>query len=289
MGRLQITTIVVTVTLSIACSEAANKPKFELPANGMAVEIDGGYLIVAKVSVGDLRDLRFLVDTGASDTAIDRGVAEHLRITGHPAKVFNFDKTLALERAQVPEMAFGPEQALNVPVTIENLSNLQPGRARLDGILGLDELRRMDFIVDYAKKRIIFGAVEKDPMRSVPMRVNANSIRVQVELDGRPLWMIADTGAPGPVFYEDALKHMQASYHSEDRIRGLSLGGPIETPRAFVPRLRLGGQDLSREAVLLTAPGPRVPGDFAGYLGLASLEAREIAFDFATNKLSWKR
>jgi hypothetical protein len=58
---------------------------------------------------------------------------------------------------------------------------------------------------------------------------------------------------------------------------------------AFVPRLRLGTQDLDREVYLVHQSAPEFLRGIAGYLGIASLEAKEITFDFERNELSWKK
>jgi hypothetical protein len=58
---------------------------------------------------------------------------------------------------------------------------------------------------------------------------------------------------------------------------------------AIMPRLRLGGQDLDREVVLISAPGAKRLSGVSGYLGLASLNAKQVAFDFETNQLLWRK
>ena len=52
-----------------------------------------------------------------------------------------------------------------------------------------------------------------------------------------------------------------------------------------MPRVRLGGQDLDREVVLINAPGANRLSGVAGYLGLTSLDAKQVAFSFETNQL----
>jgi hypothetical protein len=121
------------------------------------------------------------------------------------------------------------------------------------------------------------------------MREDAKSIRVEVDLDGRPVWMVADTGTRGILLYEETLKELLANYRVEGRTGAVSLGGPFENRLAIVPRLRLGGQDLDREVVLISAPGAKRLSGVSGYLGLASLDARQVALSFETNQLLWRK
>jgi len=272
-----------------AGSAPAAKTKAESPGNEMAVEIHAGGLPIAQGIVNGVGNLRFLMDTGATSTAIDRKLAEKLGLQGQAAQVISFDKKLALESAQIQEISFGPERFSNVRVMIEDLGYLRSLGSRVDGIIGLDLLRRQSFLVDYARKRVVFGPSSTRGMHSVPMYANGRSITVPVELGGRLVRMVADTGAPGTVFYEDTLKDLLANYHLEGRTDALSIGGPVENTTAIVPRLRLGGQDLNREVVLVSAPGASKLSGVSGYLGLASLDAKQVAFSFETNQLLWKK
>jgi hypothetical protein len=196
---------------------------------------------------------------------------------------------LALESADVQEMTFGPEHVRDVRVMIEDLGYFRSAGVRVDGVIGLDQLRRQSFLVDYGRERVVFGAASTSGMRSVPMRADARSIRVEIELGARPVWMVADTGTRGIMLYEDTLKELLADYRVEGRTGGVSLGGPFENRIAIVPRLRLGGQDLDREVVLISAPGAKRLSGVSGYLGLASLDAKQVAFSFQTNQLLWRK
>jgi len=112
---------------------------------------------------------------------------------------------------------------------------------------------------------------------------------VEVDLGERAVWMVADTGTRGIMLYEDTLKELLANYRVEGRTGGVSLGGPFENHIALGPRLRLGGQDLDREVVLISAAGAKRLSGVSGYLGLASLNAKQVAFSFETNQLLWRK
>ncbi len=289
MDRTSVVALAGTLLLSIVCGGAVGSPRTPLASNEMAVEIYGGYLVMVRGSVNNVDELRFLLDTGASNTAIDRRVAARLGLHGQAAKVINFDKTVALEWADVQEMTFGPEHVRNVRVMIEDLGYLRSAGVRVDGVIGLDQLRGQSFLVDYARERVVFGPTATGGMHGVPMRADARSIRVEVDLGERPVWMVADTGTRGIMLYEDTLKELLANYRVEGRTGGVSLGGPFENRIAIVPRLRLGGQDLDREVVLISAPGAKRLSGVSGYLGLASLDAKQVAFSFETNQLLWRK
>jgi hypothetical protein len=289
MDRTNIVALLGTLLLSVACCAAVAGTRTQLADNEMAIEVYGGYLAVARGSINDAGNLRFLVDTGATNSAIDRRMAERLGLRGQSARVISFDKTVPLEWTELREMTFGPQRNSDVRVLIEDLGYLRSAGLHIDGVIGLDQLRRQSFLVDYARKRIVFGATATDGMHAVPMRSDAKSISVEVELGARPVWMVADSGARGVVLYEDTVKDLLANYHVEAQADGVSLGGPLENRIAIVPRLSVGGQNLDREVVLINAPGANRLSGVAGYLGLTSLDAKQVAFSFETNQLLWRK
>jgi Aspartyl protease len=291
MGWKKALALAMAVGLLVTSSDAkgSGSKRTEEAGNELAVEIDDGYLIVAEVSLGELHGLRFLLDTGTSTTAIDRRVAKRLGIAGQQTKVVNFAKTVSVELGEVPEITYGPERAFNVPVLIENLRYLYAGRGPVDGILGLDLLGRKNFLLDYARKSVFFGAIPTSGMRSARLRVDGKLLLLGAELNGRPVWMIADTGILGTVLYERS--HMAAlqNYRIERPKMGLSLGGMFESRNTIVSQFKLGGQNLERRVQLVSAPDVNLLRDVAGYLGPASLNAKQIVFDFEANQLRWKK
>jgi hypothetical protein len=281
--------LLATALLFFAGARAGAKTSGELASNELPMEAYDGYLLVVEASIGDLRGLKFLLDTGATTSAIDLKLAETLRLPRRPGKVINVDKTVRIEWSELPQLDYGLEHASNVKVILQDLRYLGASGVHVDGVIGWDLLRRQSFRLDFARKRVVFGATDQTEGRSVPMRADGLYVAVQVELDGRPLWMIADTGMRGTTFYEGWLEEMREGYKVQPRTMGWSAGGAVESRIAFVPRLRLGTQDLEREVHLVHSSGAESLRGIAGYLGISSLAAKEVTFDFERNELRWKK
>jgi hypothetical protein len=275
--------------LSVAWLEANGRDRATIASNEMPIELYDGYMAVARGSANGITNLRFLLDIGASDSAIDRSVAERLGLESKPISVTSFDKTVASTWTALSEITFGPKRALNVPVIVEDLSFFDRMGVHIDGVIGLDQLRCQSFVVNYARKSVIFGPVATAGMRAAPMFVSGKAIRVETELDGRRVWLSADTGAPITVFYEDALKELTVSYRLERRMDWVSVSGHVDSRIAIVPHFRVGGQDLSGEVILVSVPESKKLSGVSGYLGVASLESKEIGFDFEKNQFLWKK
>ncbi len=279
---------IVFLSGGVACA-AKPKPKPSEASNELPMDLYGGYLVVVQGSIGDLHGLKFLLDTGATTTTIDRKLADKLQLPRRPGQVISFDKSVRVEWSELPELDYGPEHFSHVLVVVQDMSYFLTTGVHLDGLIGWDLLRRGSFRLDFARKCVAFGPTEKSEGRAAPMRPDALFLTVQVEMNGRPMSMIADTGMLGTAFYEGSLHEMRESYKPQAYAIGRSIGGAVKSRSVLVSRLRLGTQDLDREVYLLERPDSDSLRGIAGYLGISALEAKEIAFDFERNELRWNK
>jgi hypothetical protein len=280
----------VVLALAMVTGIARGSAKPDSATDEMRVRIYDGYLIVADGSVNGLPGLRFLLDTGTSVTAIDRRVAKRLGLVGQPTTVLNVDKMVPVEWGSLSEISFGQERATDVPILIEDLRYLHAGKVQVDGIIGLDLLGRRSFLVDYAASRVLFGVTEASGMRSAPLRTDGMTLTVQVELNGRQAWMVADTGVRRTILYERGLETAsETTYRVLGSVTTHSMGGSVENRMASISELRVGGQYLNTEALFVKPPTTGKLADVAGYLGPAELHAKQVLFDFESNQLRWKK
>lgn len=288
MDSRRIVVALATALLLIACSRVA-KTQDPLADNWMAVEIYGGYMVVCQGSANGITNLRFLLDTGATDTEIDSSVADTLKLPTKATKITSFNKTVASRWAELREITFGPERVSNARVLIEDLSYFTRIGLHIDGVVGLDLLRRQSFTVNYAEKYVAFRRPATSGMRGAPILTDGELIKVQVQLDGHPAWMVVDTGAPAAVLYAETLKDLAVNYRLEAQMDWLSVSGHFQSHIARLPSFRVGGDDLGKRVILLSVPEAKRVNGVSGYLGVASLEAKEVAFDFLRNQLLWKK
>src|SRR6267143_919635 len=92
---------------------------------------------VTRVRIGSSGPLRFLVDTGATVTVVDRSVAQRigLRPTRTLAAISSTG-TLNVQEAMVDELRAGDVSVAHAPVLITDLPRF-PNHGHLDGILGM--------------------------------------------------------------------------------------------------------------------------------------------------------
>ncbi len=272
--------------LAMMAGQADAKRKDKLDSNELSMNVVGGYLMVVKASIGHRHDLNFLLDTGATTSAIDPNLAERLNLPTHSSGMISFDKTVQIQWCVLPELVYGPERAVNTKVVVQDLRYLRAGGAVVDGVIGWDLLRQRSFQLDFANKRVVFGAISAPERHSVPYRDSWLCLTVPIDLDGHELWMIADTGMRGAMFYEPQLQ--ATSYQRQASASGHSAGGNFDTQIALVPRLRIGTQDLDRRVYVVRPPNSPLVNGIAGYLGISALNAKQVFFDFDRRVLSWQ-
>jgi len=246
----------------------------------------GGYLLVVEGSIGDRHGLKFLLDTGVTTSVIDRKLADRLGLATDSSQMVNFDKTVRVQWCILPEPVYGPERAINTKVVVADLRYLRMSGAPVDGVIGWDLLRRRSFRLDFANKRVVFGALSATEKRLVRFRESSRCLTVPIVLDGRELWMIADTGMRGAMFYEPQLE--PTTYQRQASISGRTVSGNLESQIVLVPRLRLGTQDLDRRVYVVRPPNSALLDGIAGYLGIACLNAKQVTFDLDHGVLSWQ-
>lgn len=257
------------------------------PGTALPMQLVRGYLIVVEGSIGELHGLRFLLDTGVTRSVIDRRMADKMALPRRTASLINFDKAVEVESCEVPEISLGAEHVANLKMTVADLGYLGASGLRIDAVVGWDLLGRKSFRLDFGRKLVVFEPKEHRGNRFAPIRPNDWFLMVETYVDGTPVWMVADTGAQGVTFYQERLGSVGARYTVRGNAIGQSLGGTINARVADVSRLRLGAQDLDRTVHLIHAPLSGAPDGIAGYLGFATLNAKEIDFNLEKKEIRW--
>ncbi len=255
------------------------------PFVDVAFELYRGHLIVVPAGAGARDDLRLLVDTGTSRTVVDLPVAASLGLTGLNTSVRTFGRTMAGADVVLPQLRIGDTRADDLRVVATDLSATVAslGLDRLDGIVGMDVLGRTSFAIDYARRRLSFGARTRTRHR-IPPGPDPVFPVVNVDIAGIPAELIVDTGASHVVLF---LPAGDRTFERVGTIAASMLGGSAAIQGLLLPELRLGAfrmRDLP--AVIAEAPVPTRP--VKGLLAPTVLGSTFLQFDFSRQELGWR-
>ena len=250
----------------------------------MPFDLVSEFEVVVQGQIGELDGLRFIVDTGSSFSVIDRRVAEKLGLVRHSRKVLNFDRNLAVDWVNVPELRIGPLRVASMGMILTRLADISEFAKNVDGIIGMDVLSRAQKLsIDYERKRISIEFEEGRGSETSTM----NAFVVPVVIQGTSVHLVVDTGLQYVVLYQDRLRDALPHLRIEGEPRSAALGR-LPVTQVNLPGVRIFGREAVTPALLVAGSGKTSIGGLDGYLGPASLHARRLELDFAAKVLRWE-
>ena len=254
------------------------------PSNAIPFESGSNFLILAGGQIGPLTQLKFILDTGTTNTMVDTKIADSLSLPRHKGTALGFDKDIEVDWTTLPELRLGPLAVRNSPAMVGDLKRVSEFADGVDAIVGLDLLRTAESIrIDYRSHFITM----KVPADHSANSLNGGALAVLVQLQDRPARLIVDTGLQGLLLYQDRVRR---------HLPHLKLSGPLSRAHAGrltgyaanLPGIQLGADELQSSVLLLPKAPASLPADIDGYLGTNTLHAGMIELNFASHTLRWQ-
>jgi hypothetical protein len=246
------------------------------------------YLIVVRGSVGPLKGLNFLLDTGATPSVLDPRVAGKLHLEISPTGIAVLNGSVQGGEATVPSLQFGPIRKENLPVLVEDLSFLQNAvPVRIDGIVGLDVLGQSAFVIDYPSREIRFGS--SPSMRdSIPLQMKGGLAIVDAMVNHAPVHLLLDTGASSLIIFEEAQNPALAGNAGEAQPTSRTIGD-FERKQLRSISLSLGKAEFGHEPAFMVHNRRDAGHDFDGLISPAALGITSLAVDLARGEVAFTR
>jgi hypothetical protein len=170
------------------------------------IEVPFEYLsneVVLKAKVNDKEELPFIVDTGATQSVLDRAVAKSLgNLQESDLKMTTGSGSVNLAYMTLPSLALGSLNLKDLHFAVADLSAFsQILGQRPSGLIGANILRRFLVCFDYPHRKVILShpdSVAVTPnMIIIPTRpaFGMSGLVVEGELDGKKFSFLVDTGA----------------------------------------------------------------------------------------------
>jgi predicted aspartyl protease len=279
----------VAWTAVLACSLT---PRAVLAAdneNEVDFKLYRGYAIVVVGSVGNLKNLNFLVDTGAVPSVVDQRLAQKLRLTGPTEKLSVFTQKVDTQRIVAPDVRVGSLQAEALPVVVRDLSFAGEALGiRIDAMIGFDFLSQSPFTIDYESKKVIFGAIDPT-LTAIPYEAHPGYALVELKIQKRSLRLVVDTGASDVVLFASATRDCQEAIKNVGQRTWSNMGGEIRVQQVQLKDAYLGRTAWGTQEVFILPEGGNLPAGIGGLLGVSSLRARRVGFDPEHRTIGWDR
>ena len=247
-----------------------------------------GYLVVVEASIGNIRKLSFLVDTGAYPSVIDQKIAHRLGLAEQPARVNLSKNSVETRLVVLPSLILGPIRADSLRVLSEDLSFFQKTVGhKVDGIVGLDVLRKCSFTINYRTKEMLFGPVESLTF-SAPFDTDTPLVTIRMGFQNQQLRLVVDTGDPELVLFQSrmpAATGLQALGTEEVT----DVSGTFQRRKVRIPEVYLGQEPIGAQVGFVVDDRKDDGDNFDGILGVKGPQFWKIALDFEHRRFSWER
>ena len=250
----------------------------------MPFELVSGFLVVVNGEIGNLHGLKFILDTGASHSLIDRKVADTLRLRRRSGKVISFGRRISVEWADIPELRVGPLRGEAVRIMVVKLAEYSELAEHADGIIGLDLLSKgRRFSIDYDRRTVSFQLDED----GTPEHSPSVCFVVPLVVQGVPVHVVVDTGLQGILLYENRLRKRLPKMRIEGESTNAAMGR-LRATQVRLPGVQIVGAQVATTVFLIDGPDEDALPGVDGYLGPAALQAKRIEFDFDAGVLRWQ-
>jgi len=258
-----------------------------------------GRMIVVKCSIGGLRDLTAIVDTGASETVLDMDVVQRLSLATEPDSATFITQRAKVWAVDIPGMQLGSIRVDRLQGIATDLSTLTAELGiRPQVLIGMDVLRQSSFLIDYRRHQLIFGPparlAHSAPLLSFDS--GGSGLRflvIESTILGRRLRLQVDSGFEGVLLYRDQLPTaygdlLSATVTAGGQSNVANLGQTLLARNVNAPDVQIGDWHATHPQLTVVEGGSPEAAEFDGLIGPAFLSRQRVAFDFENGMISWE-
>jgi predicted aspartyl protease len=261
-------------------NKPANRADHSIQRINVPVRIYGGFLVVAEGQIGSkFPRQNFILDTGTSPSILNARIAHELGLPLAPARLAAIGQESQIHSTILPRLELGALHLNSAQFLVADLSEVErTWKVPIAGILGLDVLGRVSFRLDFQNQLLEFGDVAPD---GIPVDLSgAGHLPIaEVNINGRPLRLLVDTGSDCLVFFGKKLAAGVASGADSALLTASSVSGAVPVQELSSLEFEWKGERFHQKAVVV--PDRQEPW-FDGLMSVRSLGFRSLAMDAAS-------
>ncbi len=207
--------------------------------------------IIIDVAINGKAGYSFVVDTGATQSLIDKAIAPQLGQTKESdLSITTGAGSVPMSYMKLKSLLVGSLAFEDLPVVVADLGALKKVSLTktLAGMLGANILRQFLVTIDFPNKKITFANPDNGlPRQSVSVipakpTLGGSAMMIEGQLDGKKLDCLIDTGAAYSLIpYELAKQIGDKSVPADNTVNGLD-GKPVQVAPGRFTTLKLGNE-----------------------------------------------
>jgi len=247
-----------------------------------------GYVVIVEGSIGNLHNLNFQVDTGVYPSVLDQKLAQKLGLQKKAGRVNLSKRSVETQLVVLPSLLLGPVHAESLPVLAQDLSFFQKVLGhKVDGIVGLDVLRKASFTINYRTKEMLFGPMDSLTF-SAPFDTNIPIVTIRMRFQNLQLRLVVDTGGPDLMLFQTRVPETAGlQVLGSEEVADVS--GTFQRRKVRFPEVYLGKEAIGALVAFVVDDRKDEGDDFDGVLGVRGPQFWKIAFDFEHRRFGWER
>jgi predicted aspartyl protease len=254
----------------------------------LAFDLYNDHWILVKGTIGSIGNVNILLDTGKSPTAISKKLAEQFNLGGSREWLLMSNGKIEVESVTLPHLQIGELCVESLRVVVQDLSSLgQKLGTTIDAIAGLDVLSSTSLMIDYSKRKIVFGRV-KLGRKSVPFETQKPFLTVKANIEGQELRLLVDSGTRGLLVYHNRLRAKLEPLLTNQDVRISTAAGVMPTKWFRASEVHLGKEKLGPKIMLVADVEPDRRYEFDGLFGFTQTGFRRVWLDFENGFFGWE-
>jgi predicted aspartyl protease len=250
-------------------------------------ELYNGNLIIVKATIGRVKNVNMILDTGTSPTAISKAIADRLKLQGRTESLQTLARVIQTRSVILPRIQIGPLDAKSIRVILQDLTFMERSLGiSLGGIAGLDILSTDSFTIDYHRRKIAFGSITASE-KAVRFETQVPFLTITAKIEGQKIRLLVDSGTWGLLLYRNRLGTAAGQLLSDSNASISTVGGMTHV-RWLSAEVSLGKNDLGACNVAVVDLDSESQNHFDGLLGFAKMGFRKVSFDFKNGLFGWE-
>lgn len=244
-----------------------------------------GNLIVVKATIGTVRNVNMILDTGTNPSIISKELASQLKISERSESIETLNGTIQVKSLILPDIQLGSFHAASLRVLVQDFATMESNLGMsIGGVVGLDILSAGPFTIDYERKSVTLGSAAT-LRNAVPFSSTEPFLTVRTTVDGQQVRLLLDSGTWELLLFRDRL-HIAPNEAHLDQASSVSTTGGSARLSWLHTNVSLGTSDLGMHKVAI-ADADADP-DFDGLLGFAGMGFHSVSFDFERRLFLWE-